>query len=722
MKQVLVKGGKVHVEEVPPPCLVENGALVQIHYSLISSGTESGFVSSGGTASFVAKKARDPLNVEKLKRKIASVGIRQTIDLVKSKLFEFQAPGYSAAGVIVECGPKLHGYRVGDRVACAGVGYASHAEYDVVPQNLLTPIPDGVELDEAAFVTLGAIGMQGVRQLFPTFGETFIVMGLGLLGQLTLQILRAAGCRVICSDPIQAKRDLAASLGAEAVCAPGELSSITDEFTGGYGADGVLICAASKGSEVTNSALDLCRQKGRVSVVGAVGMQLARESMYMKELDFRLSCSYGPGRYNPEYEEKGLDYPIGYVRWTEGRNMAEFLRMIAEGKVKVRPLVSVTKDVGDADDAYKTILDPESGAVSALLKYPTPQAESPAVTRKFTLKTASSKQSDLRIAVIGAGGFANAFHLPNLQRMSGVRVAAVCSATGAKAKQAGEKVGADYCTTDYREILADSSIDGVVIATRHNLHKSMALDAIDAGKHVFVEKPLALTVDDAKEVCAAVERTGLLLSVGFNRRFSKFSLLAKKAMGQMHGPKMLLYRCNAGQLPPGHWTMDPEVGGGRILGECVHFFDLCCWFAEQDPVDIRADRIDADSRSVNAPDNVTALLRFGDGSLATIVYCALGHPAIPKEHIEIFGSGKGIVIEDFRSVRFAGFSQKDIKQSGEHKGQFELLENWVQAIQGKAQLEVTAAHGLRATEIACAVSRQCIQPNAIPDGPSDSPV
>ncbi len=421
MKQVLVKGGKVQIEEVPPPNVAPGHALVRVCCSVISSGTESGFVSDGGTASFVMKKARDPLNVEKVKRKIASVGLRGTIDIVKGKLFEFQAPGYSTAGVIVECGEGLDGFRVGDRVACSGVGYASHAEYNVVPQQLLTPIPDGVEMEDAAFVTLGAIAMQGCRQLFPTFGETFIVMGLGLLGQIAAQILRAAGCRVICSDPIAEKRALALELGADAACAPGDLAAEVNEWTGGHGADGVIICAASKGSEVTNSALDLCRQKGRVAVVGAVGMQLARESMYTKELDFRLSCSYGPGRYHPAYEEKGLDYPIGYVRWTEGRNMGEFLRMIGEAKVRVNPLISVRKPVDDAQDAYTTILDKESNAIAAVLSYGTDESNAaPPDSRKLMIKAHAGGSDEVGIAVIGAGGYASAFHLPNIPKVPGL--------------------------------------------------------------------------------------------------------------------------------------------------------------------------------------------------------------------------------------------------------------------------------------------------------------
>lgn len=709
----------MQVEEVPPPGVPPKGALVRVHYSLISSGTESGFVSSGGTASFVMKKARDPLNIEKVKRKIASVGLKGTLDAVRGKLFEFQAPGYSSAGTIVECGEGLYGFRVGDRVACSGVGYASHSSFNAVPQQLLTPIPDGVDFEEAAFVTLGAIAMQGVRQLFPTFGETFIVMGMGLLGQLAAQIVRAAGCRTICSDPIASKRTLAEELGAEVACSPAELDGVVDEWTGGYGADGVLVCAAAKGSEVANSALDLCRQKGRVSIVGAVGMNLARDSMYLKELDFRLSCSYGPGRYDPNYEEKGLDYPIGYVRWTEGRNMGEFLRMVAEKKVCVTPLISIRKPVAQAQEAYDAILKTEGGAISALISYDAPEDGGGTVERNLVLKAPAPTQGEIGVAVIGAGGFASAFHLPNLQRMTGARLVAVADIVGSKAKHAAEKHGAEYCTGDYREVLSDDKVDAVVIATRHNLHKPLAVAAAEAGKHIFVEKPLAITVADCEEVCDAVEKAGVLLSVGFNRRFSKFSQQAKRALDKVGGPKMILYRANAGALPADHWTVDPDEGGGRIVGEGVHFFDLCCWFLDQDPVDIRADRIDAATLSINAADNVSASLRFPDGSLATVIYCCLGHPSVSKEYIELFGGGTSIVIDDYRSIRFGGIDEKGSKQAAEHKGQYELLENWVNAIRGEADLSVTARDGLRATRIAQTVLDRCRAPE-LPESP-DSP-
>lgn len=701
MKQVLVKGGEVFVEEVPPPQAPRGGALVRVACSLISSGTESGFVSQGGTASLLMKKAKDPLNIEKVKRKIASVGIKGTLEIIRGKLFEFQAPGYSTAGTIVDCGEDLHGFRVGDRVACAGVGYASHAEYNAVPHQLLTPIPDGVSFEEAAYVSLGAIAMQGVRQAAPTFGETVIVVGLGLLGQLAAQIARAAGCHVIGCDPVAGKRDLAASLGAEAVCAPDELADTVAVLTGGHGADAVIICAASKGSEVTRQACDLARQKGRVVVVGAVGMELEREPMYMKELDFRLSCSYGPGRYNPNYEEGGLDYPIGYVRWTEGRNMSEFLRMVAGGRVQVKPLISLQKPVAEAAAAYTAILTPGPTTISALITYPQ-AAEAEAPKRTIVLRGTRAGNAAIGVAVIGAGGFATAQHLPNLKRIAGCRIEAVVARTGSKAKQAAEKFGARVCSTDYREVLAMPEVQAVVIATRHDSHRAIAVAAAEAGKHVFVEKPLALTEADCEEILAAAERAKVLVTVGFNRRFSAHAQALRAALAKTAGPKVITYRCNAGALPTGHWAVDPTEGGGRILGEAVHFFDLCAWLVGEAPVQVSAERIGGPA---DAEDNLSVSLRFPGGSLATVIYTTLGSGAFGKERVEVFAGGGVGVLEDYRSVQFTGMPGKALKTSTEDKGQLALMENFVKAVRGEAELGVTGLDGLIATRTAVAALR-----------------
>lgn len=696
MKQVLVKGGEVSVEEVPPPVAPRGGALVRVACSLISSGTESGFVAQGGTASLLMKKAKDPLNIEKVKRKIASVGIKGTLEVIKGKLFEFQAPGYSTAGTIVARGDDLHGFRVGDRVACAGVGHASHAEYNAVPHQLLTPIPDGVSFEEAAYVALGAIAMQGVRQAAPTFGETVIVVGLGLLGQLAAQIARAAGCHVIGCDPVEGKRALAAQLGAEAVCAPDELADTVAVLSGGHGADAVIICAASKGSDVTRQACDLCRQKGRVVVVGAVGLELEREPMYLKELDFRLSCSYGPGRYNPNYEEHGLDYPIGYVRWTEGRNMAEFLRMIATGRVQVKPLISLEKPVDEAAEAYRAILSPGPATISALITYPGAEV-APPPARTIVLRGAAKGGGALGVAVIGAGSFASGHHLPNLKRIAGCRLEAVVARTGSKAKQAAKKFGARVCATDYREVLASPDVQAVVIATRHDSHKDIAVAAAEAGKHVFVEKPLALTIEDCEAILTAAGRAKVLVSVGFNRRFSAHARALRDALMRSSGPRMITYRCNAGALPLGHWAADAHEGGGRILGEAVHFFDLCAWLAGEAPSSISAERI---AGPADAEDNLSVGLRFPGGSLATVIYTTLGSAAFGKERIEAFAGGGAALLDDFRAVQFTGMPGKALKTTTEDKGQFALMENFICAARGEAELGVTGLDGLIATRTA----------------------
>lgn len=700
MKQVLIRGGQVAVEEAPRPLVRPKSALVRISHSLISSGTESTLVSDGGTASYLVKKAQDPLNVQKLKRKLATVGVRGVIEAVRDKLASATAPGYSAAGVIVECGKGLYGFEPGDRVACAGIGHACHAEYNVTPQQLLTPIPGNVSLEEGAFTALGAIGLHGVRRAEPSLGETFVVMGLGLVGQIAAQILRAAGCRVIGSDPIAARRDLALALGANEVCAPDVLPAIAMELSAGYGVDGVLICAGSRSNDPANTAIALCRPRGRVVVIGDVGMDLERSALYAKEVEFRLSCSYGPGRYEPAYEEEGVDYPIGYVRWTEGRNMGEFLRLVAEGKVRVAPLAGKPTPVARAKEAYAALADSENGAIAALLDYGMDAAVSVSPT-VLMLKSKSAPRGSVGVGVIGAGQIARTQHLPNLARLPGCHVAAVADLQGHAAHDAAARFGARMCTTDYHEVLADASVDAVLIATHHNTHAAIALEALRAGKHVFVEKPLALTVGDAQAVSDAAAATGRLLTVGFNRRFSRYAQAAKAALAAMPGPKMVVYRCNAGPLAVNHWAADPRIGGGRILGECVHFFDFVCWVIGHDIVSVHADGMRSSGPSITDDENLSATLRFTDGSVAAIVYCGAGHDGIPKERIEIFGGNAGLVIDDFRGIELAGLPGKSMKPGTADKGMAGLLKNFIQSILGEAELGVTAADGLRATRIAC---------------------
>ena len=513
---------------------------------------------------------------------------------------------------------------------------------------------------------------------------------------MAAQVLRAAGCHVIGCDPIAAKRDMAAALGAEVVCDPDTLDATVRDSTAGYGADGVIICAASKGSAVTNQALDLCRQKGRVVVVGAVGMHLERDALYANELDFMLSCSYGPGRYNPAYEERGLDYPMGYVRWTQGRNMAEFLRMIDTGRVRVKPLISVTEPVERAGAAYAAVTG-GGDTIAALLHYGDAAAASAPPKRVFALR-GRERQPETGVAVIGAGAIATGSTCPTSRASPGA------------ARRRGQPFGPEshggdafrrrYCTTDYNDILKDDKVDAVIIATRHHLHKEMALASIAAGKHVFVEKPLALTVSDCDEICAAAAERGVLLTVGFNRRFAPLAVAMKAALGRASsGPATLLYRCNAGALPKDHWALDPVQGGGRIRGEAVHFFDFARWLLDDDPVSVDAARMDVGQPSLEN-DSMSVVLRFSRGSVATILYSGAGSGAMDKERIEVFSGGASLVLDDFKALNCYGIPGGTVKARHVDKGLGALLANFIAAVKGTEDLKVTGNDGRWATYIA----------------------
>ena len=739
MKQVVIKAGKVSVDEVPVPTIEPGMVLVRVHRSAISSGTESAMVSGGGALSLAMKHLKNPLSVDKLKRKFATVGIKATADLVRAKLSDPGTPGYSSAGEVVEVGAAVPGFKVGDRVACAGVGYACHAEYNLVPHQLVTPIPDGLDYDNAAFVAIGAIAMQGVRRAEPMLGETVVVMGLGLVGQITAGLLHFNGCHVIGYDPVRGGRGPNHDMGFFTDSTE-LLAAYTRESTEDYGADAVIICAGTPSSAVVNTAFDLCRQKGRVVVVGAVGMDLNREAMYRKELDLRISCSYGPGRYSGEYEEKGFDYPIGYVRWTEGRNMAEYLRLMnLRGDDGPRPflhplrLTPTVFPVDDAENAYNEIA--EGRTFAAVLRYgeegENDSADASAalaseLKRKSYLRSAnresvSQAKKEVVLALIGAGAFATGVQLPILARMPGVRIAAVATRNGVKAKAVADRCNAAACTTDYRQVLDDPSVDAVLISTRHNMHAQIALDAIAAGKHVLVEKPMALTVDDCQRICDAAKEAQVLVSVGFNRPLSPLG--SKMIQGFSHPsntpsqsnpsqysaiPKIILYRCNAGPLSPDHWTLDPEVGGGRILGEAVHFFDfvrhLVVPAGATDEVgferQVRLVSVYAESGS--REEELTTLLRFSDGSVATILYTVAGSPNYGKERIEVFSGGGVAVLDDFVSLEIKDAPGAGFSKARQDKGHAALLENFIHAVQGKGMLSVTAQDGLEATRIAAA--------------------
>lgn len=692
MKQVFFDGkGKLLVQEVPAPSAPENGALVRVAVSLISSGTEMTAASGGG--SLVRKALEQPQLIKRALELAAREGIRFTAGQVQDIAGTWFPTGYSAAGVVVEPSRKPGDLRPGDRVACAGAGFANHAEYDAVPRNLLARIPEGVTFRQAAFTTVGTIALQGVRRAEVTLGETVVVVGLGLIGQITAQILDAAGCVVIGSDPIPARRELAARLAGAHTLDPtlGDAAAQVMALTNGVGADKVILCAATPSSQPTNEAFKMCRERGRVVMVGAMGMDLERPEFYNRELDFVISRSTGPGRYDPAYEERGVDYPIGYVRWTEQRNMEAFLRLIADGKLDLEALIAAEFPIEEAEAAYGAV---QSGALAVLLNYGDPGgAGVQTAPPKAIVRAARPKAGRIGLALVGAGAFARAMHLPNLKASPYFDVRAVVS-DSASAAQVAQKAGARLATTDLAAALAQEDIEAVLIATRHDLHAAQAIAAAQAGKHIFVEKPMALTIEDCRAMIEAARQAGVLLTVDFNRRMAPTARALKDALSRVGGQKTICFRVNAGPLPATHWLNDHAVGGGRLLGEGVHFIDFICGMLDAAPLTVSAqDSVDGQ--------NFAITLRFPDDSLGVIIYTAQGDPAFPKERVEAF-AGRGVaVLDDFKTLAFSGLSGRALS-GGPDKGHRGLLDNFGAAIRGEADLAVTGADGLRATRAALA--------------------
>jgi predicted dehydrogenase/threonine dehydrogenase-like Zn-dependent dehydrogenase len=714
MKQVCLANAQIAVVDVPPPVCGRGGVLVRTSHSLISTGTEISTTGGGGGESLIVKAIRNPHLVRKVIERMGTTGVRQTVDLVRSRVQSSLALGYSAAGEVVEVGGDITEFRPGDRVACAGAGYANHAEYNFVPLNLAVKVPDNVPLSDAAFATLGAIALQGVRRLNPTLGEQIVVVGLGLIGQMTAQLLRLSGCQVFGVDLLPSRVTLAKDLGMDDGMRPGETdpTAAIQAWTKDRGADGVVICATGGDFALLNRSFDYCRRKGRVVLVGDVPIRIARDKIYKKELDFLISCSYGPGRYDKVYEELGIDYPIGYVRWTEGRNLEEIVRLLGTGSLEVAPLIGHTFPVERAVDAYQSLQSGER-PIAVLLDYGLGADATPPAARALQLRSASPASGRVRVGVIGAGGFFRAVHLPILAKHEGFEIRSIASRTGLQLRDLAIRHNVPTVTTDANDVLNDRDVDAVLIATRHDLHASLALRALDAGKHVFVEKPMGLTTEQCEQIVDAVRRSGLLLAVGFNRRFSPHAARAK-ALLRNREPKTIIYRVNAGALPPDHWLRDPVEGGGRLTGEGVHFFDFMRWLAGADPVAVHA--ASAMLHGETDPDNVGAAVTFGDGSLGVLVYVASGHPDLGKERVEMFSGGSSLVLDDFRSLDVHGAAAGGHKSRVVEKGHKEILDNFYRAIRGEEALGVTAQDGLWATWCAEQAGRGLHQPREIAAG------
>jgi predicted dehydrogenase/threonine dehydrogenase-like Zn-dependent dehydrogenase len=666
VKQILqnTRSGEISVEEVPAPTLQPGRVLVRTAASLISAGTERTAVEDAKKSLVLRAKER-PDAVKKVIDRVKSEGLAAAYSAVKAKLGSSVALGYSASGTVISVGADVADLKPGDRVACAGTGYASHAEVLSVPRNLCVRIPGNVSFDDAAFGTLGAIALQGVRLAAPTLGESVVVIGLGLLGQITVQLLKANGCRILGVDVDESKFALAFGSGAEKCATPTDAAALIEEWSRGRGADAVIITAGTSSNQPIELAGEVSRLKGRVVIVGLVEMNVPRADYFKKEISLTVSMSYGPGRYDAEYEERGHDYPVGYVRWTEGRNIEALLDLVASGSVDVKKLVTHRFSIDKGRDAYAVIGgEKHEPYVGVLLEYDQKRDLTPQPRSKRIVGS-----GDLRIGLIGAGDYARAMLLPHFKNERAEFIA-VATASGVTAINVASQFGFAETLSSADEIISDSGVNAVVIATRHDTHASYAAAALRAGKHVFVEKPLALNESDLAEVIAAVDASSGSLTVGFNRRFSPAARAAKQFFADSDDPVSIVCRVNAGRIPREHWVHDPIQGGGRIIGEVCHFIDLMQFLTGASPIRVYAESLTSRNAAAIDDDSVSIALKFTDGSIATMAYFAEGDKAMPKERLEIFGGGRSFVIDDFRETRSYVLGKEATKKLGrQDKGQ-----------------------------------------------------
>ena len=690
MKQLLYspKEGRGAVVEVPVPAAQRGRVLVRTSASLVSAGTERAAVEQS-RKSLVERARERPELVKKVLERVKAEGLAGTVQAVRAKLGEPYALGYSAAGVVLETGEGVEGLRAGDRVACAGVGYASHAEVLSVPKNLCVRVPDAVDFESAAFATLGAIALQGVRLAEPTLGESVVVVGLGLLGQLTAQLLKANGCRVFGLDLDASKIELARRLGMDDGALSDEAAPrAVAEWSRGRGADACIVTAAAESDQPIRLAGEVSRLRGRVVAVGLVGMNVPRDVYFRRELTLRVSMSYGPGRYDPEYEERGHDYPLAYVRWTEGRNLEAFLDLVAAGRVRLAPLVTHRFTIDEGERAYQLIAgrarEPYLGVV---INYDTEREVARVVENERAVgggaggasaaasraPVGAARGAPVSVGLLGAGGYAGAVLLPHLKSL-GADFRTVATATGLSARRVGERFGFARFASGAEEVIDDGEVNLLVVATRHDTHAEYARRALARGLHVFVEKPLALTDEELDAVVEAARASQAQLAVGFNRRFSPLARMCAEAFAGRRAPLSIAYRVNAGRLPAGHWVKDLNEGGGRIVSEVCHFVDLMQFFAGAPPVRVYAEPLRCANDEIGEEDSVFVSVAFADGSAGSIAYLSEGDAGLAKERVEVFGGGQTFVIEDFRAATvYRNGREERIRQPRQDKGQLQLL-------------------------------------------------
>lgn len=671
-----LKSGKMEISEVPLPASDPEKILVRNYYSIISAGTEGKTVKDArlgyiGKARSRQKEVKQVINLAKTQ------GIVSTYKMVMNKLEAPSPLGYSCAGEVIEVGEDINDIKVGDFVACGGSN-AMHAELVSVPKNLCAKIPEGVDVKHAAFTTIAAIAIQGIRQADLRLGENCVVIGLGLIGQFTIQMLNAAGVQTYGIDiepgPVKLALKSGATLALERSCE--DLEQVIMKDTHGYGTDAVIITAGTSSLDPVELAGTLCRKKGKVVIVGAVPTGFSREHYYKKELELRMSSSYGPGRYDPRYEEKGIDYPIGYVRWTENRNMQAYLELLKTGKLNINALISHEFKFEEAPKAYQMIVEHTEPFTGIVLKY---NIEKEIKSEPVKYQIPQVPVNDVNIGFIGAGSFAQNFLLPNVVRLG--NMVGVATAHGHSAKNAASKYGFSYATGVADQIISDEKINTIFIATRHNLHATYILKGLKSGKNIFVEKPLALKQDELEKIKQTYhqiikkQKSIPRLMVGYNRRFTPL-VLKIKAIFFDDLPKAIHYRVNAGKLPAEHWVNDPEIGGGRIIGEICHFVDLCMFIAGSPIKTISAKAMD---NSENLFDTISINIDFKNGSIATISYFSNGNKSVNKEYLEVFSGGQVVIIDDFREMIVYSKKKNKIKTK-QNKGYSEEIKQFINSI------------------------------------------
>ena len=694
MKQVQqnYRSGELTLVDVPAPQTGAGALLVASRASLISPGTERQLLQLA-KSSLIGKAAARPDLVRKVIADARRLGVRPTLQKVFTRLDTPIPLGYSLVGEVVEIGRRVEGFALGQRVACAGAALANHAEFNAIPKNLCAAAPEGVDDEDASFVTLGAIALQGVRLAAPTLGERVAVLGLGLIGLLTVQILKANGCFVIGADPDAGRVAQALAMGADAATRDA-LPALVAAHTEGHGADAVIVTASTPSNEPVNTAASISRKKGRVVVVGLVGLQIEREAFYKRELDLKVAMSYGPGRGDPDYEQGGHDYPLAYVRWTEKRNMQAFLELVAAGRVTPKKLITHRFAIADAERAYELI---ESGTphMGIVLTYPAFDGTMP--TRAVP-RAPRAVKAELGVAFVGLGNYAKSSLLPEVTKAKGATLTAVVTSTAISAGHSAKKYGFAVAATAPEAAFDDAATDVVFIATRHDTHADLATRALQAGKHVFCEKPLALDEASLARVMAAALAAPGLLTVGFNRRFAPLLVQAKAALEPRTGPLLMLYRVNAGVVPADSWVTRGE-GGGRILGEACHFVDALSYLCGAAPVSAQA------VAARGLADGVTALLTFADGSTGTILYAPQGDPGVPKEYCEIFASGRIVRLDDFTKLTINVDGKERIVTARQDKGQAALVAAFLAAAKSGGPAPIPLADLAAVSEATLAIER-----------------